>query len=64
MSWIANIVNIFLPLSVYAFLFSLWRRVGLTTFLTIPLMCLAAFQIVLLFLYGGSIIGVDMFLNV
>ena len=64
MTWIANTVNIILPLSVYAFLFSLWRRVGLTTLLTLPIMCLASFQIVLLFLYGGSIIGVDMFLNV
>ena len=64
MTWIANAVNIIFPLSVYAFLFSLWRRVGLTTLLTIPLMALASFQIVLLFLYGGSIIGVDMFLNV
>ena len=60
----ANVANILLPLSVYAFIFSLWKRVGIMTLLMIPMMCFAGFQIVLLYLYGGSIIGVDMFLNV
>lgn len=60
----ANVANIVLPLTVYALLFSLWKRVGVMTLLMIPMMCFAGFQIVLLYLYGGSIIGVDMFLNV
>lgn len=64
MPWAANVANIVLPLTVYALLFSLWKRVGVMTLLMIPMMCFAGFQIVLLYLYGGSIIGVDMFLNV
>lgn len=57
-------VNILLPLSVYALLLSLWRRTGVTTLLMLPFMLYAGFQIVLLYLYGGSLIAVDMFLNV
>ncbi len=61
----ASLAQILLPLGVILFLMACWRRVGVTTFCFIPLMILAAFQIVLLFLYAdGSIIGVDMFLNV
>lgn len=56
--------NIILPLSVYSLLMSLWRRTGIMTFLMLPFMIYAGFQIVLLYLYGGSIIAVDMFLNV
>ena len=56
--------NLLLPLGVYCFLASCWKRVGITTLLSLPLMILCAFQIVLLFLYGESIIAIDMFLNV
>lgn len=57
-------INILAPLGVYTLLYSLWKRSGIITLLLIPIMILCAFQIVLLFLYGESIIAVDMFLNV
>lgn len=61
---LARIINICLPLGAYLLLCSLWKNVGRTVLLLIPVMVLCAFQIVLLFLYGESIIAVDMFLNV
>lgn len=56
--------DIALPLGIYYIIFSLSRRVGLLVWLCLPLTFFAAFQIVLLFLYGESIIAVDMYLNV
>lgn len=64
MTWWAKMLNIIVPLSFYGILFSLFRRTPVIVLLTIPMMCFAGFQIVLIYLYGGSIIGVDMFLNV
>lgn len=61
---IFKLTNIFLPLGVYALLVSLTRRVWLSVLLSLPLMVFAAFQIVLIYLYGGGIIAVDMLLNV
>ena len=64
-SWAASLTQVLLPMGVMLVLLSVWRRVGITTLCLLPFMVLAAFQIVLLFLYAdGSIIGVDMFLNV
>ncbi len=60
----SSLTNIFLPLSIYFLLMSLWKRTGIATLLMLPFMAYAGFQIVLLYLYGGSIIAVDMFLNV
>lgn len=57
-------VNILLPAGIYLILFSISRRIGATILWFIPVMVLCAFQIVLLFLYGESIIAIDMFLNV
>lgn len=57
-------INILLPGGVYLMLFGAGRRVGATTLWFLPIMILCAFQIVLLFLYGESIIAIDMFLNV
>ncbi len=59
-----RVVNIILPVGVYILLMSAWRRNGITTYCLLPIMVLCAFQIVLLFLYGESIIAIDMFLNV
>ncbi len=64
MGFWGGLANIALPLGVYGLLLSLTRRIGLCTLLFLPLMILSAFQIVLLFLYGESLIAVDMFLNV
>jgi len=57
-------VNALLPLGIYFLIMSFWRRNAIAALCLIPAMILAAFQIVLLFLYGESIIAIDMFLNV
>jgi len=56
--------NILLPAAGYLALSAGFRRAGTAGLLSIPIIILCAFQIVLLFLYGKSIIAVDMFLNV
>lgn len=61
--WAATI-NVVLPLGIYSCLYALWRRGTLLTLLLIPMMVFSAFQIVISYLYGNGIIGVDMFLNV
>lgn len=63
LSVMARIANVLLPLGIYWFLITLTRNVGKATLLMFPLMFLAAFQSVLLKLYGRSVIAVDMFLN-
>ena len=55
--------NLLVPLSVYAYLLTLKRRPGLMAWVLFPFIFLAAFQLVLLYLFGNSIIAVDMFLN-
>lgn len=60
----ARVTNVFLPLGIYMLLMSLSRKTGRTVLLFIPVMILCAFQIVLIYLYGESIIAIDMFLNV
>lgn len=64
MSLLANICNLILPASVYALLFTIKRRPGMMIWVMFPFVFLAAFQLVLLYLFGNSIISVDMFLNV
>lgn len=58
------IINVALPLGLYMLLCAASANIGRTSLFFIPLMVLCAFQIVLLFLYGESIIAIDMFLNV
>lgn len=58
---VMKLVNLALPLGIYLILISLWKRIGVTTILFLPIMLLGAFQLVLLYLYGESIIAVDMF---
>ena len=60
----AKITNIVLPAAFYAIICGLSRNIGRTVLFMLPLMIFAAFQIVLLNLYGESIIAVDMFINV
>lgn len=57
------VCNILLPCGLYTLLSSLSRKIGRTVWLMFPFIFLAAFQIVLTYLFGRSIIGVDMFLN-
>lgn len=63
MSPAAGITNVLLPVSVVWLLMTLSPRPGKTTWLMFPLIFFAAFQLVLLYLFGHSIIAVDMFLN-
>lgn len=60
----AKITNIVLPAAFYAIICGLSRNIGRTVLFMLPLMIFAAFQTVLLNLYGESIIAVDMFINV
>ncbi len=61
---IVKIVNILLPFGAYLLLMSVWKNVGRTALFLFPILIYAAFQIVLSYLYGESIIAVDMFINV
>lgn len=65
MSFLHALANVLLPLGLLLLFMTIRRRAGLNALLLFPLMFMAGFQIVLLFLYAdGSIIGVDMLLNV
>lgn len=64
MSLIQSVTNIILPLGVYMLLMSLTRKIGQASLCMIIVFIFAAFQMVLLYMYGRSIIAVDMFLNV
>lgn len=64
MSVWARIANVALPLGILGWLASRSPKIGRTVWLMFPFVFLAAFQIVLLGLYGRSVISVDMFLNV
>lgn len=63
MSLLARICNIILPVSVYWLVMTLSRKPGKTIWILFPFVFFAAFQLVLLYLFGRSIIAVDMFLN-
>ena len=51
------------PLGYYTIFASLARRSGLMVWIGFPIIFLSAFQIVLLYLFGNSVIATDMFLN-
>lgn len=52
-----------LPFGAYMALMTLSRKPGITVWILFPLLFLGAFQLVLLYLFGESIIATDMFLN-
>lgn len=58
-----RVCNVVLPATLYWFTMSLSRRTGKMIWVMFPLVFLAAFQLVLLYIFGQSIIAVDMFLN-
>ena len=59
----AAMANIFLPMSAYTIIMSLSRHPGRQVWILFPLVFFAAFQMVLVYLYGGGVIAADMFLN-
>jgi glucan phosphoethanolaminetransferase (alkaline phosphatase superfamily) len=63
-SLLSKLTNVLLPFGCYLMLISLSKKIGRTIFLFVPVCVLCAFQIVLLYLYGESIIAIDMFMNV
>ena len=63
MSAWACISNLILPSAIYAYLFTVKRKPGLMIWILFLFVFLDAFQMVLLYLFGNSIISVDMFLN-
>lgn len=60
---VAKICNVLLPFSVYYAVMARSGNCGRTFWLLFPFLFLGAFQIVLLYLFGQSVIAVDMFLN-
>lgn len=63
MPLLACVANVVLPVAVYAWLMALSRDTGKQVWRVFLLIFFAAFQIVLLYLYGRGVIAVDMFLN-
>ena len=63
MPLVAKACNIMLPFSLYYLVMTWSRNCGKTFWILFPFIFLGAFQIVLLYLFGQSIIAVDMFLN-
>lgn len=63
MALLPALSNVALPVSAVWLLMTFCRRPGLMSWLMFPLIFLAAFQTVLLYLFGSAIISVDMFLN-
>ncbi len=62
-TFFAAVANSLVILGIVWLLASISKKIGRTVWLMFPLLFFAAFQIVLLYLYGRSIIAVDMFLN-
>ena len=56
-------VNVLLPLSLYMLFFSAAKRPGKMVWWAFIFVFFAAFQLVLLYLFGTGVIAVDMFLN-
>lgn len=56
-------VNVLLPLSLYMLFFSVAKRSGKMIWWAFIFVFFAAFQLVLLYLFGTGVIAVDMFLN-
>lgn len=63
LSFWGKVCNVLLPLAFYALLFTFSRKPGIILWVLFPFIFLGAFQLVLLNLFGESIIAVDMFLN-
>lgn len=62
-SFMGKLILITFPLGMYLIIFSLLKNVGLLQLILIPQLVFNAFQMVLFYLFGESVIAVDMFLN-
>lgn len=63
MTLLTKVAFIALPLSVYMAIMLMNRKPGVMIWILFPMLIFGAFQLVLLNLFGQSIIAVDMFLN-
>lgn len=63
MGFFGSLLNIVFSLAIYSILISLPKRPGIMMLSLFLMIVLNAFQIVVLYLYGESIIAVDMFVN-
>ena len=63
MPLMACAANVLLPFFVYTLLMSLSVRIGREVWVLFLIVFFAAFQLVLIYLYGSGVIAVDMFLN-
>lgn len=63
MPLLAKVCNLVVPLSVYWLLMSWLKKPGKMLWILFVFIFFGAFQLVLLYLFGNSIIAVDMFLN-
>lgn len=63
MSFLAKTANILVPLSLYCLLMSVRKNAGVTVLWLIVFMVMNSFQIVVLYLFGESIIAIDMLIN-
>lgn len=63
MPMVSKVCNVMLPFAFYYLLMTLSRNCGKMFWILFLLIFFGAFQIVLLYLFGQSIIAVDMFLN-
>ena len=63
LSFWSSCTNLLLPLGIYALLMSLCKKTGKMVWWCFILIFFAAFQLVLLYLFGKGVIAVDMFLN-
>lgn len=64
MSPASKVCNIVLPIAVYYYLFTRSKNCGKSFLALSPLLLLGIFQMVLLYIFGQSVIAVDMFLNI
>lgn len=62
-SVMGKIILITFPLGLYLMVFPLLKNMGLLQLIFIPQLVMNAFQLVILYLFGESVIAVDMFLN-
>lgn len=63
LSFATQLCNLLIPTSVYLFLLSYCKKIWIGCLIMLPIMFLAAFQLVLFSLYDNSVISVDMWLN-
>lgn len=62
-SVMGKIILITFPLGLYFMVFMILKNIGLLQLILIPQLVINAFQLVILYLFGESVIAVDMFLN-